>query len=57
MRVVRGNDNVFVDCGFPAAEAENLRIRARLMAALVACIRDRKLTLSGAARGNGRLAA
>src|SRR5664279_2059012 len=34
MRATKGNENVFVDCGFPPAEAENLRIRAKLMMAL-----------------------
>jgi predicted XRE-type DNA-binding protein len=49
MRVIRGNDNVFVDCGFPPAEAENLRIRARLMMALTD-YNERKITQSRAAR-------
>jgi predicted XRE-type DNA-binding protein len=25
MRVTNGSENVFIDCGFPPAEAENLR--------------------------------
>ena len=31
MRTTKGNENVFIDCGFPPAEAENLRIRAKMM--------------------------
>jgi hypothetical protein len=36
MRATKGNENVFVDCEFPPAEAENLRIRAKMMMALTA---------------------
>lgn len=50
MRVAKGNENVFVDCGFPSAEAENLRIRAKMMMALTAYIQERKITQSRAAR-------
>jgi predicted XRE-type DNA-binding protein len=50
MRVTKGNANVFVDCGFAPAEAENLRIRARMMTALTRCIREKKFRQSGAAR-------
>ncbi len=50
MRVTKGSDNVFVDCGFPAAEAENLRIRAKMMMALTGYIQGRKITQSRAAR-------
>jgi len=50
MRMTRGNENVFVDCGFPPAEAENLRIRAKMMMALTAYIQERKVTQSRAAR-------
>ena len=48
--MTRGNENVFVDCGFPPAEAENLRIRAKMMMALTAYIQERKVTQSRAAR-------
>jgi predicted XRE-type DNA-binding protein len=34
MRATRGSENVLVDCGFPPAEAENLRMRAQMMIAL-----------------------
>ncbi len=50
MRVTKGSDNVFLDCGFPPAEAENLRIRAKLMMALTGYIQKRKITQSRAAR-------
>ena len=50
MRVTKGNENVFVDCGFPPAEAENLRIRADMMIALSSYIQDRKLSPASAAR-------
>ena len=49
MRVTKGSENVFVDCGFPPAEAENLRIRAKLMMALTGYIKERKITQSRAA--------
>lgn len=50
MRAAKGNENVFVDCGFPPAEAENLRIRAKMMMALTGYIQERKITQSRAAR-------
>jgi predicted XRE-type DNA-binding protein len=49
MRATRGSENVFVDCGFPPAEAENLRIRAKMMMALTGFIKERRLTQSRAA--------
>jgi len=53
MRVTKGHDNVFIDCGFPPAEAENLRIRSRMMEALIVHIRDKKLTQARAAQMMG----
>jgi predicted XRE-type DNA-binding protein len=50
MRVTKGNENVFLDCGFLPAEAENLRIRAKMMMALTGYIRERKITQSRAAK-------
>jgi predicted XRE-type DNA-binding protein len=50
MRATKGSGNVFVDCGFPPAEAENLRIRSKMMMALTGYIEERKLTQSRAAR-------
>jgi len=50
MRVTKGSENVFVDCGFPLAEAESLRIRAKMTMALTGYIRERKITQSRAAR-------
>jgi predicted XRE-type DNA-binding protein len=49
MRVTKGSENVFTDCGFPPTEAENLRIRARMMIALTGYIRQRRITQSRAA--------
>lgn len=49
------NENVFLDCGFPPTEAENLRIRAKMMMALSDYIQERKITQSRAARIMGVL--
>ena len=50
MRATKGSENVFIDCGFPPAEAENLRIRAKMMMALTGYIQERKkITQSRAA--------
>jgi predicted XRE-type DNA-binding protein len=48
--VTKGSENVFADCGFPPTEAENLRIRAKMMIALTGYIQERKITQSRAAR-------
>src|SRR5450755_4743807 len=50
MRATKGNENVFVDCGFPPTEAENLRIRAKMMIALTGYIQERKITQTRAAK-------
>ena len=50
MRAAKGSENVFIDCGFPPSEAENLRIRAKMMMALTNYIQERKITQSRAAR-------
>ncbi len=50
MRTTKGSENVFLDCGFPPAEAENLHIRAKMMMALIGFIQERKITQSRAAR-------
>ena len=50
MRATKGSENVFVDCGFPPTEAENLRIRAKMMIALTGYIQERKITQARAAR-------
>lgn len=42
--------NVFHDLGFTPAEAENLRLRAEMMNALIAYIEEEKLTQVQAAR-------
>src|SRR5687767_7903901 len=41
--------NVFLDLGFPPAEAEYLLLRSKLMLMLTRVIRDRKLTQAKAA--------
>ena len=48
MQATTGDENIFVDCGFPPAEAENLRIRAKMMMALTGYIQERKITQSRA---------
>ncbi|MGA2117095.1 MAG: XRE family transcriptional regulator [Bryobacteraceae bacterium] len=53
MRGIRGNENVFVDCGFPPAEVETLRIRAKLMMALTGYLQERKITQARAAKVMG----
>lgn len=45
--------NVFEDLGFEGGEAENLRVRARLMAPLERSIRERGITQAEAARELG----
>lgn len=42
--------NVFLDLGFPPAEAEHLLLRAKLMSAVDDVITERKLTQAQAAR-------
>jgi predicted XRE-type DNA-binding protein len=53
VRATKGSENVFEDCGFPPAEAENLRIRAKMMMALTCYIEERKMTQSRAAKVMG----
>ena len=48
-RVTMGSGNVFSDLGFDAEEAENLRIRSRLMMSLRRYIDDEGLTQAEAA--------
>lgn len=49
-RFRRSSGNVFLDMGFVAEEAENLRIRSDLMARLTRLIERRGLTQASAAR-------
>ncbi len=49
-KIRRSSGNVFKDLGFPAEEAEHLRIRADLMIALSRVIDDRDLTQVKAAK-------
>jgi len=46
--VTPAGGNVFADLGFPAEQAENLKIRARLMDRLRAIIDERDLTQAAA---------
>jgi len=50
MKITKGSENIFVDCGFSPAEAENLRIRSKMMFALVSYVQDKKLTQAKAAK-------
>ena len=49
VQIVRSSGNVFEDLGFSREEAEHLKIRSALMAAIVKVIKVRKLTQSSAA--------
>ena len=49
---VRTNGNVFESLGFSSADAENLRVRACIMNALIGHIEQRKLTQLQAAKKN-----
>jgi predicted XRE-type DNA-binding protein len=51
--VIEGSENVFVDCGFPPADAENLRIRAKMRMALTSYIEQKKITQMRAAKTMG----
>jgi predicted XRE-type DNA-binding protein len=46
----RTGQNIFADLGFPPGEAENLRIRADMMAALIEFVRRKKHTQARAAK-------
>jgi predicted XRE-type DNA-binding protein len=49
-KVRRSSGNVFRDLGFPAGEAESLRLRADLMVQIRRLIEGRKLTQAAAAK-------
>jgi predicted XRE-type DNA-binding protein len=49
-RVTRPGDNIFLDLGFPPAEAENLRIRSMLLNALQQAVRSFPTQGAAAAR-------
>ena len=53
LKYVRGSGNVFVDLGFPKAEAENLKIRADLMIRIVQFYRKSGMTQAAAAKALG----
>jgi len=48
--VTKGSENVFVDLGYPPSEAENLRLRVKMMIALTGYIQDRKMNQAAAAK-------
>jgi predicted XRE-type DNA-binding protein len=48
--ITPSSGNVFEDLGFEGGEAENLRVRARLMAPLERYVRERDLTQMEAAK-------
>ncbi len=48
-KVTSSSGNVFKDLGFPSKDAEHLRIRSALMAAIRKLVDDRGLTQSNAA--------
>lgn len=50
MTIEASSGNVYLDLGFPPAEAEYLLLRSRLMLMLTKVIRDRRLTQAQAAR-------
>ena len=50
MKMTRSTGNVFRDVGFDHAEAENLRLRAELMAEIKKLIAAKKLTQAQAAK-------
>lgn len=50
MEMEKSSGNVFVDLGFPKAEAENLLIRARLMVEIKKHIDQNRLTQAKAAK-------
>jgi predicted XRE-type DNA-binding protein len=49
-RTKSAGQNVFLDLGFPALEAENMRVRADLMIELIRIVRSRRLTQISAAK-------
>ena len=50
IRIIKGSGNVFLDVGFPAAEAENLRLRSSLMIELRDHLDALQLTQTQAAK-------
>lgn len=51
--ITKSSGNVFKDLGFEGGEAENLRVRARLMAPLERYLRERGITQTEAAEELG----
>ncbi len=53
MKMTRSSGNVFKDLGFEREEAENLRVRAELMAEIEKYIRRKGMTQAEAAKSLG----
>ena len=51
--MIKASDNVFVDLGFDAEEAENLKLRAQLMAELVRHMQQHELNQAQASQRFG----
>ena len=53
IELTKSSGNVFVDLGFPAEQAENLKVRSELMDHVINVIESRELTQREAARAMG----
>ena len=53
LKMTRGSGNVFLDLGFPKAEAENLKMRAELMMRIDDFYRESGMTQARAAKTLG----
>jgi predicted XRE-type DNA-binding protein len=53
LKYVRGSGNVFLDLGFPKAEAENLKLRSELMIRIIEFYRKSGMTQAAAAKALG----
>lgn len=49
MKAMKSSGNVFADIGFDAVEAQELAVKADLLARVMKAMRAKKLTLTGAA--------
>ena len=50
LKYTRGSGNIFIDLGFPKAEAENLRIRADVTICIIRFFRESGMTQVAAAK-------
>ena len=53
LKITRGSGNVFLDLGFPKAEAETLKLRSQLMWQIHAHYEESGMTLAAAAKAFG----